>query len=74
MDAKIVYCKNIEFDRIEKNEMGGACNAYGGGKRRVQVFGGKSEKKKPLGSPGCRWEDNIKVDFQEVGGGGCGLD
>jgi hypothetical protein len=26
-------------DKIEKNEIGGACSAYGGGKRRVQGFG-----------------------------------
>ena len=24
---------------IEKNEMGGACSAYGGGERRIQGFG-----------------------------------
>ena len=23
--------------------------------------------KRPLGSPGRRWEDNIKMDFQEIG-------
>jgi hypothetical protein len=28
-------------DKIEKNEMGGACSAYGGEERRVQGFGGK---------------------------------
>jgi hypothetical protein len=27
---------------IEKNEMGGACSAYGGWERRVQGFGGKT--------------------------------
>jgi hypothetical protein len=32
---------------------------------------GKSEGKKPaLGKPRRRWEDNIKMDLQEVGGGG----
>ena len=29
----------------------------------------KSEGKKPLGRPGRRWEDNIEVYLQEVGGG-----
>jgi len=29
-------------DKIEKNEMGEACSAYGGGKRHVQGFGGKT--------------------------------
>jgi hypothetical protein len=28
---------------------------------------GKREGKRPLGRPMCRWEDNIKVDLQEVG-------
>jgi len=29
---------------------------------------GKPEGKKPLGRPRRRWQDNIKMDFQEVGG------
>jgi hypothetical protein len=32
--------------------MGGSYNAYGGGKRRVQGFGGKPEGKKTLVRPG----------------------
>jgi hypothetical protein len=31
---------------------------------------GKREGKRPLGRTRCRWEDNIKMDFQEVGCGG----
>ena len=41
----------------------------GRGVHRVLV--GKSEGKSPLGKPRRRWEDNIKIDLQEVGGG-CG--
>jgi hypothetical protein len=33
---------------------------------RVQV--GKPEGKRPLGRPRRRWEVNIKMDVQEVGG------
>ena len=29
----------------------------------------KPEGKRPLGRPRCRWEDNIKMDLQEVGMG-----
>ena len=29
----------------------------------------KPEGKRPLGRPRRRWEDNIKIDLQEVGGG-----
>ena len=35
------------------------------------VLVGKPEGKRPLGRPRRRWEDNIKMDLQEVGGG-CG--
>ena len=30
----------------------------------------KHEGKRPLGRPSCRWEDNIRMDLQEVGCGG----
>jgi hypothetical protein len=30
---------------------------------------GKSEGKRLLERPRCRWDDNIKVDLQEVGWG-----
>jgi hypothetical protein len=33
------YCAG---DKIDKNGMGGACSAYGEGKRRVQSFGGET--------------------------------
>ena len=35
------------------------------------VLVGKPEGKRPLGRPRCRWEDNIKMDLEEVGRG-CG--
>jgi hypothetical protein len=41
----------------------------GSGVHRVLL--GKPEGKRPLGGPRLRWEDNIKMDLQEVGGG-CG--
>jgi hypothetical protein len=34
-----------------------------------RVLVGKLEGKRPLGRPSHRWEDNIKMDLQEVGGG-----
>jgi hypothetical protein len=34
------------------------------------VLLGKSEGKKPLGRPRRRWDDNIKMELQEVGFGG----
>jgi len=47
--------------------MGGACSTYG---ERIGLNGvlvRKREGKRPLGRPRCRWEDNIKMDSQEVG-------
>ena len=35
-----------------------------------KVLVGKPEGKRLLGRPSCRWEDNIKLDLQEVGRGG----
>jgi len=42
------------------------------GKRRClyRVLVEKPEGKRPLGRPRRRWEDNIKMDLQEVGCGG----
>jgi hypothetical protein len=37
-----------------------------------RVFVVKPEGKRPLGRPRHRWEDNIKMDLQEVGCGGMG--
>jgi len=34
-----------------------------------RVLVGKPEGKRPLGRPRSRWEDNIKMDLQEVGCG-----
>jgi len=42
------------------------------GERRdaYRVLVGRPEGKRPLGRPRFRWEDNIKMDLQEVGWGG----
>ena len=42
------------------------------GERRdvYRVLVGKPEGRRPLGRPRRRWEDNIKMDLQEVGCGG----
>jgi hypothetical protein len=41
------------------------------GERRgvYRVLVGKPDGKRPLGRPRRRWEDNIKIDLQEVGCG-----
>ena len=54
--------------KIETNEMGRACGAYGEDRSVHRVLVGKPEGKRPLGRLRRRWENNIKVDLQEVGG------
>ena len=49
--------------------MDGACSAYGGG-----VLVGNPGGKRPLERPRRRWENNIKMDLQEVVCGGHGPD
>ena len=49
--------------------MGGACDAYVEERGVHRVLVGKPEGKRSLGRPRRRWEDNFKMDLQEVGGG-----
>ena len=45
--------------------------AHMGEKRGIyRVLVGKPEGRRPLRRHKCRWEDNIKLDIQEVGCGG----
>jgi len=53
--------------------MGGACSTYGKEERCVPGFGGKPKGNTQRRQPRHRWEENIKVDLQEVGWGG-GMD
>jgi len=42
---------------------------YGGEGISTECLVGKLEGKIPLGRPRCRWEDNIKMNLQEMGCG-----
>jgi hypothetical protein len=57
---------------IKSRRIGWAGHVARLGKRRgvYRVLVGKREEKRPLGRPRRRWEDNIKIDVQEVGFGG----
>jgi hypothetical protein len=47
--------------------VGGACGMHGRGEKRVQGFGGKARRKRPLRRPRRRCEDWIKMDLREIG-------
>ena len=62
--ACIVTVVTIQYCQLKL--LGRACSIYGGeGVYRVLV--GKPEGKRPLERPRSRWENNIKMDLQEVG-------
>jgi hypothetical protein len=42
----------------------------GEGRGVYRVFVGKPDRKRPLGRLRRRWEDNINMDLQGLGGGG----
>ena len=69
-ELNLYSSSNIVWDKIKKNEMGGACSVYGGSRGIYRVVVGKPERKRSLGRPRRRWEDNIKMDIQEVECGG----
>jgi hypothetical protein len=41
----------------------------GEGRGAYRILVGRPEGRRPLGRPRRRWEDNIKMDLQEVGWG-----
>jgi hypothetical protein len=61
------YCAG---DKIENNEIGGACSADGASRGVYRTLAGKPEGKRPLGSSRHRWQNNVKIDLQEMG---CGV-
>ena len=60
-----------QCDLIKSRRMRWAGHVARMGERRgiYRVLVGKPEGKRALGKPRLRWEDNIKIDLQEVGVG-----
>jgi len=72
----ICNCSPNIFRVIRSRRMRWAGHVASMGERRgvYRVLVGKPVGKRPLGRPRNRWEDNIKMDLQEVGCGVYGLD
>ena len=67
-----LYSPNIlRVVKSRRMRWAGHVARMGEGRGVHRVLVGKPEGKIPLGRPRRRWEDNIKMDFEEVGGG-CG--
>ena len=71
VDLAKLYCSRNIIRVIKSGRMKWAGYVARGGERRGwhMVLVGKSEEKNPLGRPGHRCEDNIKVDLRQVGFG-----
>ena len=67
-----LYSSHSIFRVIKSRRMRWARHVARMGERRgvYRVLVGKPEGKRQLGRPRHRWEDNIKMDLQEVGCGG----
>ena len=48
--AKFTVAKHISGDQIKKDDMGGACDKYGGKRNGYKYLVGNPEGKTPLGS------------------------
>jgi len=71
-DLNDPYSSPNIFRAIKSRRLGWAGHVARMGNRRgvFKVLVGKPEGKRPLGRHRRRWEDNIKMDLQEVGCGG----
>ena len=67
-----LYCSPSIVRVIKSRRMRWAGHVARMGERRSvhKVLVGKPDGKRPLGRPRLRWEDNIKMEIQEVGKGG----
>jgi hypothetical protein len=64
-----LYCSSNTIRVIKSRRMGWAGHvALMGDSRDVyRILVGKPERRRPLGRLGRRWEDNIKIDLQDIG-------
>jgi hypothetical protein len=71
-ELNYLYCSPNIVRVIKSRRMrwAGHVARMGEGRGVYRILVGKPEGKRPLGRPRRRWEDNIKMDLQEVGCGG----
>jgi hypothetical protein len=70
-----LYCSPSIIRIIKSRRMRWAGHVARMGEKRnaYRILVGKPEGNRPLGRPGRKWEDNIKMDFREIGWGWTGL-
>ena len=65
--TKISLKHNVRVIKSRRMRWVGHVARMGEGRGVYRVLVGKPEGKRPLGRPRRRWEDNIRMDLQEVG-------
>jgi hypothetical protein len=50
--------------------VGSGCSTHVTNMNAYRILVGKSEGRRPLGRPRCRWQDNIKINVKDVGWSG----
>jgi hypothetical protein len=70
-DVHSVYYSSYIIRMIKSMTMrwAGHVACMGEKKNAYRILVGKPERKRPLGRPLYRWEDNIKIDLREIWGG-----
>jgi hypothetical protein len=70
-ELHILYSSSIIIRQIKPRRMRwvGHVARMGEDRKVYRVLVGKPEGKRPLGRPGCRWEDGIRMDLREIGWG-----
>jgi len=69
-------CASPSIIRVNKSSRliwAGCITRMGEIRNIYKIMAGKSEGKRPLGRPRCRWNDNIKLDLRRDKVGSCGL-
>ena len=61
--------QSVDYNLVDMRGWAGHVAHMGVGRGVHRVLVGKPEGKRPLGRPRLGWEDNIKMDLQEVGCG-----
>jgi hypothetical protein len=60
----------IRVSKGRRMKWAGHVARIGGGRGEYKALMGRHDEKRPPGRPRHRWEDNAKMDLQEVGWGG----
>ena len=60
----VLLIKHHSGDQVKKNKIGWDRSKHGVRRSAYRILVVKPEGRNPLGTPRCRWEDNIKLDLR----------